>query len=339
MNSPVTTSDETERLADLVRRQHPSLDTMLLQGPDEFQSRVVALETLRREVTECLAGSFRDRDPQDFPTLYFAWGKCRVGSTPLTNLFGMAGMPSYYQPLKVLLRDALLDRPVTPWKIPSATEHTHIFSKETAGPFVLAEALFIALQPLIEAGYPADKLHLIILDREPASAFASWLDKLGTRAPESTLLQNYVVAALNAGRVKSYARRQGIPTSHYVYEASKEAVSSVRVLFDRLGLSSRFTENAVTDWRETGQLQSKHSRIIFPDEQAFYTTAGIHGSDIAYRYRARETASMKQSHLDLLERCGVNEVYRASVTACVRDLGLCAKTSERLFGDAMEVAA
>jgi hypothetical protein len=48
---------------------------------------------------------------------------------------------------------------------------------------------------------------------------------------------------------------------------------------------------------------------------------------------------MKQSHLDLLERCGVNEVYRASVTACVRALGLCAKTSERLFGDAMEVAA
>jgi hypothetical protein len=339
MNIPNTSDGETLRLADLVRRQHPSLDTMLLQPSIEFQTRTVAMETLTREVTECLAESFRHRRPDDFPMLYFGWGKCRVGSTALTNLFGLAGMPSYYQPMKVLLRDALLGRPVTPWIIPSALDHPHIFSKETAGPYVLAEDLFIALQPLIEAGYPHDKLHVIMLDREPATALASWLDKWTCRAPVNTLVQNYIVAALNAIRVESYANRQGIPVTHYVYEASKEAVSSIRVLFDRLGLASHFTEDAVTDWGEAGQLQSKSSRIIFPDEQAFYTTAGIHGSDTAYRYRARETASLNEAQLDMLERCGVNEVYRASVVACARDLGLSASTSEKLFRHAVGVAA
>src|ERR1700674_1589876 len=106
--------NETERLADLVRRRPPSLDTMLLSPAGEFQTRTVALDTLTREVTDCLAESYRHRQPDDFPMLYCAWGKCRVGSTPLTNLFGVAGMPSYYQPLKAILRDALVDRPLTP---------------------------------------------------------------------------------------------------------------------------------------------------------------------------------------------------------------------------------
>ena len=99
-------------MADLVRRQHPSLDTMLLQPDGKYQTRTVALDTLMREATDCLAEGFRHRPAEDFPTLYCAWGKCRVGSTPLTNLFGLAGMPSYYQPLKVILRHALVGRPL-----------------------------------------------------------------------------------------------------------------------------------------------------------------------------------------------------------------------------------
>jgi hypothetical protein len=339
MSIPPTSADETKRLADLVRRQHPSLDTMLLRPAGEFQTRTVALNTLTREMTDCLAEAFRHRPAEDFPMLYCAWGKCRVGSTPLTNLFGVAGMPSYYQPLKASLRDALVGRPLTPWVIPSAIDQPHIFSKETAGPYSLAESLFIPLQPLIEAGYPPDRLHAIILDREPASSLASWLEKWPDRAPESTLVHNYVVAALNALRVESYAKRHGIPVTHYVYEASKEAVASVRVLFDRLGLASRFVDVAVTDWRETGQLHSEGSRIIFPNEPALYTPAGIHGSDTAYRYHARGTASLSETQLSLLKRCGVDDIYRASVDACVRDLGLSASTSERLFGDCIGAAA
>src|ERR1700761_7723904 len=218
MDIDMTSAGFIEGMADLIKRQHASLDTMLLSPVGVFQSRTVTLGTLTREVTSCLAENFRHRPAHDFPMLYFACGKARVGSTALSNLFGMAGMPSYYQPLKAILRDALVGRPLTPWIVPSATDTPCIFSKETIGPYVLAESLFNPLRLLIEAGYPRHRLHLIQLDREPASALASWLDKLISRAPENTLLTHYVVAALSAARLASYAKQQGIPVTHYVYE-------------------------------------------------------------------------------------------------------------------------
>ena len=338
MNS-LTTSGETERMADLVRRQHPSLDTMLLQPDGKYQTRTIALDALMREAADCLAEGFRHRRAEDFPTLYCAWGKCRVGSTALTNLFGLAGMPSYFQPVKVILRHSLVESTGEPWIPPAAADQPHIFSKEMAGPYVLAESLFQPLQPLLEAGYPADRLHFIMLDRDPASSLASWLEKWSDRIPESTLIHNYVIATLNTLRVESYARRNGVPITHYVYEASKEAAQSVRTLFDRLGLAARFTESAVTDWKERGQMESKSSGITFLSEPKVYTVSGIHGSDTAYRYRARKTASLSDAQLDILQRYGLHDIYRASVEACVRDLGLDAATTDRLFGNGIGAAA
>jgi hypothetical protein len=335
----LTTSDQTERMADLVRRQHPSLDSLQLEPDGKYQTRTVALDTLTREATNCLAESFRNRPAEDFPTLYCAWGRCRVGSTPLTNLFGVAGMPSYFQPVKVMLRHALVGGRGEPWLLPSAADQPHIFSKEMAGPYVLAESLFLPLQPLIEAGYPADKLHFIMLDRDPLSSLASWLEKWSDRIPQSRLIHNYVIATLNTLRVESYAKRHGIPVTHYVYEASKEAVQSVRTLFDRLGLAGRFTESTVTDWRKMGKLESKDSGITFRSEPPVYTVTGIHGSDTAYRYRTRKTTSLTDAQRDMLQQYGIHDIYRASVEACVRDLGLDAATSERLFGYGIGAAA
>ena len=332
MNIDAASADSLERLADLIRQQDNSLNTMPLWPVGEFQTRTVTLETLMREVTACLAENFRHRPAHDFPMLYFASGKARVGSTALSNLFGMTGMPSYYQPLKAMLREALVGQSPTPWALPSASDEPNIFSKETIGPYVIAESLFNPLQLLVEAGYPRHRLHLIALDREPASALASWLDKLISRAPATTLLQHYVIAALSAVRVTKYAKQVGVPVTHYVYEVSKEATSSVRILFDRLGLSSSFTENVVTSWREPGEAQVNNARVIFPSEATIYKVPNLHTSDSAYRYQRRATASLSEAQLDILERCGVNEAYRASVAACIRDLSLCEATSARLFG-------
>src|SRR5579871_5802376 len=148
MSIDPTSTDSLIRLADLIRQQHNSLDTMLLPPSGQYQTRTVSLATFMEEVTECLAENFRQRPAQDFPMLHFAWGKCRVGSTALTNLFGTAGMPSYYQPVKAILRDAMVGSPLTPWIVPSAGKSPNIFSKETMGPYVLAESLFNPLQVL-----------------------------------------------------------------------------------------------------------------------------------------------------------------------------------------------
>ena len=337
--SILSTSDETERMVDLIRRQHPSLDTMPLPPDGKYQTRTLALDDLMREARDCLAGGFGHRPAEHFPILYCAWGRCRVGSTALTNLFGVAGIPSYFQPVKVILRHSLVGHASAPWMLPSAGDQAHIFSKEMAGPYVLAESLFLPLQPLLEAGYPADRLHFIMLDRDPASSLASWLEKWSDRIPESRLIHNYVVATLNTIRVENFATRHGIPITHYVYEASKEPAQSVRTLFDRLGLASRFAECAVTDWKERGQLESKDSGITFLSEPPIYTVSGIHGSDTGYKYRARQSTSLTDAQQEVLRRYGIHDIYRGSVKACVRDLGLDPAASDRLFGHSFGTAA
>nr|WP_247496273.1 sulfotransferase family protein [Bradyrhizobium sp. 149] len=339
MSSLKTSVDETDRLADLVRRDHPSLDSMVLAMDGKYQTRPAALDELMWEVRDCLGEAFRHWSPEDFPTLYCAWGRCRVGSTALTNLFGVAGMPSYFQPVKVVLRHRLVGNAGEPWAVPTAAEQPHIFSKEMAGPYVLAESLFLPLQPLIEAGWPAEKLHMIMLDRDPASSLASWLEKWSDRVSEDRLIQNYVISTLNALRVESYAREHGVPVTRYVYEASRDATGSVRKLFDRLGLGARFSESAVTDWKERGQIESKGSGVTFLSEPKIYTVVGLHGSDTAYRYRSRKTASLTDAQLETLERYRIHDMYRASVDACVRDLSLDADTAARLFGDCIGTAA
>src|SRR5204862_6475596 len=147
----LTTSDETERLADLIRRQHPSLDTVPLAADGKYQTRTVALDTLMREARAVLAAGFRHLRAEDFPMLYCAWGKCRVGSTALTNLFGIAGMPSYFQPVEVVMRHSLVGSTGDAWMLAPAADQPHVFSKEMAGQYVLSESLFQTLKPMLEA--------------------------------------------------------------------------------------------------------------------------------------------------------------------------------------------
>jgi hypothetical protein len=325
-----------EDLAALVREEDPVLDTILLEPRGGYQTRTVALDGVLREVTECFARGFRNLDPGEFPTLFCAWGKCRVGSTALNNLFGMAGLPSYYQPVKAIARQRLTERDPAPWLLPSSAAHPYVFIKETAGPYLLAECLFIPLQQLIDAGYPASKLHLIILDRQPADSLASWIDKWSSRAPEQILARNYMIAALNVIRVRNHARRHGVKVTHYVYEASREPVTAAKALFRRLGLSDRFTDMTVTEWNEKGQLGSDQAKIIFPEEPDIYTVPGLHWASGDYSFRARRKAPVADAHLALLEHCGIQDIYRESVAAGARDLGFDFATSARMFGPATQ---
>jgi hypothetical protein len=322
-----------DRVIERIHADDPTLDAIWLEPDDQFQLRGMALDAAVRETTECLAGDFRARHPSDFPMLYCAWGKARVGSTALNNLFGVAGLPSYYQPVKAVLRLVVAGAPRAPWRLPSTDAEPQLFCKETQGPYFLGECLFVPLRVLVEAGFPPDRLHLIMLDRDPARSLASWLNKLSHLVPHEILMRHYVIAALNARRVERYARAMGIPVTHYVYEASREPVTAAAALFRRLGLFERFSDDAVTGWGERGALASAEARIIYPDQPAIYDVPGLHGSDTGYRFRNGGT-SLTDAQLEFLGRSGVEAVYRAAVDACIADLGLEASAAARLFGNA-----
>lgn len=326
--------DDLMRWAALIRQDASALENVSLDPDGIFQMRQTSLATVHREVVDDLAAEFRRLDPKDFPFLICGWGKSRVGSTALSNIFGMAGLPSYYQPLKAMMRNRLNDIRKAPWCPPPASLHAHLFSKETAGPYLLAECLFIPQKMLIEAGYPPDKLHLLLLDRQPVDCLNSWFTRLSGRISRERLLRHHVLAALNVARVEGYAQRQGIPVTHYVHEACQDAVASARALFQRLGLGDRFSESEVTDWEDAGDLDSDRAKVIYPDEPSVFAVPGLHGAETGYRFQKHAVTPLGDDVMDILVRCGLLESYQRSVSACVRDLGLDRKTAEGLFGSA-----
>jgi hypothetical protein len=338
MTMSIASEAEFALMAERVRGDDPALGSVLLEPDGRYQTRRIRFDALMREVTACLAEGFRTCSADRLPTLVCAWGKSRVGSTALANLFGFAGLPSYYQPVKAIMRQCLEGKAGVPLVPPMVSPYA--FSKETAGPYLLAECLINPFEALIEAGYPQDKLRLIVLDREPASSLASWINKLSHRVPAGLLVRHYVLAALNALRIEAYAHRVGVPLTHYVYEASKEPLASARALFARLGLADRFTDNVVTDWQATGSAAATNARVIFPTEPDIYDVPGLHHSDSAYRYQAGDAASLDPAYVDTIARFGIPEIYRASARACAADLGMSDATAARLFGaDVMHVEA
>ena len=108
---------ELTRLADMVRRDAPALMSLPLEPDGKYQTRSMLLGELACGVVGTLSAAFRRIPPEDFPILHCAWGRARVGSTALANLFGMIGVPAYYQPVKALLRNALTGTPPESWTL------------------------------------------------------------------------------------------------------------------------------------------------------------------------------------------------------------------------------
>jgi hypothetical protein len=333
---PASSLATLERWAELVRRDSPSLATLPLMPDGKYQTHAMSLDDATRDVARCLAEGFQQIAADAFPMMYCAWGRCRVGSTALANLFGAAGLPSFFQPVKAVLRNVLTDSGCVPWQLPSAAVEPHIFCKDVGGPYLTAECLYIPLQMLIEAGYPADRLHLIMLDRDPSRSLASWLTKWSDRVPRDVLVSNFVVASLNALRVETYARRQGVATSHYIHEASKAPVQASAALFRHLGLEHRYSATAVTDWGGVEAFDTEKSRLIFTKEPSVYFVAGVHRAAPTYGYQPRGLGSVTDGDLDLLDRMGVPALYRACADACASELDLAASAAEAVFGPVSE---
>nr|WP_222529873.1 sulfotransferase family protein [Azospirillum sp. 412522] len=322
MSILTTRFGDLNRLSELMRRDDPSLLTSWLEPDGKYQLHRMRLDKMTGSIAGSLREVFRNIPPHEFPMLHYGWGRCRVGSTALANLFGVAGLPAYFQPVKAAMRNFLTNCPQTPWRPPSARDQPYLFSKEVAGPYLMAECLFIPLQILIEAGYPADRLHLIMLDREPALSLASWFTKWSDRVPRRRLLKHFVIASLNAIRVEAYAAREGVRTTHYVHEASRQPERAAAALFRRLDLSDRFFAGAVTEWNGVEEFTSDRSSLIFTKEPDVYFVPGVHRAGGSYRYLDRDSGSVTDDDLELLDRMGIPDIYRTCADACARELGI-----------------
>src|SRR5437899_3555435 len=233
--APSAPPDDWESFVDQAFQGRRDIENISLPPDQRYQLHPVTLRQVHREVADSVASSVRELGQKNLPELVVAWGKCRVGSTSLARNFGMAGIPSYYQPVKNLLRYRLLGLEPPLWQIPDGRQHPVVFIKETGGPYRVAESFFNPLPCLLEAGFPKHKLHVLVLERDPYKTFASWLQHWAARAPEKALLFHFVVASLNLHRVERFARAQGLKTSWFVHELSRKPEMTIQALFEKLG--------------------------------------------------------------------------------------------------------
>lgn len=310
----------------------PILSDRILEPDGKFQTRRTTLKEITRSVVKLNADALKHRSVDDLPTIIFSWGKCRVGSTALTNLFGIAGIPAYYNPIKTAIRHFVLNGIGEAWNVPSRSEHEFIFSKNMSGPYHIADCTVNSLQILVEAGYPTDKIELLVLDRDPYKALDSWLNIWGHLILEEKLVQHYVLSALNVLRIKAYAAKVGIRTSHYVYETSRIPDKAVGMMFRRLGIERLYKDGVAENWNEKGALASPHSKIIFPElPEPFRQIPGMHASEPRYLYKERKVDSVLFEHRALIEQTGVIERYRETALYCAEEMGFSRDDREKVF--------
>ncbi|MDQ3936970.1 MAG: sulfotransferase family protein [Actinomycetota bacterium] len=317
-------------LAALAERSPDELSGLRLEPDGRYQVRATTLREVTGEVVERLRGGFAGRSAESFPHLVCITGKCRTGSTALTNLFGIAGVPAYYQPVKTILRHRLLGGPGDAWALPDAGAHTHVAAKEMTGPYTLAECLFNPLECLTRAGYPTGRLHLLLLDRDPYESLASWLAKWSDRVPREELMRNFVLASVAGERLHAYAVEHGIDSVTYVHALTRWPHEAVAALLGRLGIGDRYEAGVVEDWGARGALESGRAPLIFPDEPQAYRVAGLHSSETDYSFKRRDTSGLAADERALIAEASLVESYERSVERSCRDLPLPDRVREAL---------
>lgn len=298
------------------------LDDLTFTPDGKYQVVSTTGVELANSVVDRLRVALAPRSAESLPDVICASGKCRVGSTALTNLFGIAGVPAYYQPMKTVLRHVLMGGEGEPWDVDDATVHPTVFAKEMFGPYTLAECLFNPVKWLLDAGYPRDRIHLLVLDREPHASLASWLTKWSARVPKDRLVMQFALASLNADRVRAYAASHGVDVVTFVYELSRRPEVTLPALFGRLGLRARYRRGIEDDWGDRGDLGEPTSGIVFPEEPEVYRVAGLHSSGSAYRYRPRATDGLAAAERAIVHDFELEVRYAASLAQSCRDLEL-----------------
>ena len=272
---------------------HPASEAAALPPflePDSkrrFQRRRLDPVKLHEHLVEEVQARFGSSRPR----LILCCGKCRVGSTPLANVFGHSGLPTFYQPIKTLLRHLLVDQACPHWTL--ETEEPVVFIKETFGPYVDAECSFDPLKVLLDAGFRENDITLLLIERDPMTTLASWWHCWQDRIESDVFLDRFFAASSNVHRLAGLADRTGIPVEFYLHEESKTPEIAMPNLFERLGLGQRFSPSVMQGWTRGDSLTGSNTAVTFFRQPSDYCIEEIHLDLDEYRFVRRQPASSK----------------------------------------------
>lgn len=254
-------------------------------------------------------------DVGEAPNIILSVSPCRSGSSVLVRVFGAAGVLSYYQQLKTMLRWKMQGEDVC-WKVPSLP-HTNIFLKETLGPHTETEALFNPMNILLDAGYPPEKLRILILGRHPLNTWASW-DKWWNGA---TSIDNFIKANITTEKIREQAEREGISVTTVVYEALKyyDADTVVKRMFGRFGIP--YSPIAVDGWQTLPEFGTPGSHIHYREIPPIFNVPGILDSvrsadKLIYSSIDNDVTDFDENTVLQIQEAGLTEIYEKWKREC-----------------------
>jgi hypothetical protein len=260
------------------------LTSRRLFAPDQerrFQKQCFEESELHRSLVDELGRRFDGTRPH----VILCCGKCRVGSTPLANVFGHAGLPALYQPMKTLLRHQLVGEACPPWSL--ATDQPVVFLKETLGPYVAAECAFSPLQVLLDIGFCRQDITLLIMERDPLATIESWWRCWHDRVTSEDLLRTFFLASFNVHQIAAMAADHGMQVEYYLHEESREPEAAVSRLFDALGLDNVFDISILRNWTASDSLRRANTAVRFFSQPQAYLVEDIHLELEEYRFVPR----------------------------------------------------
>ncbi|MEN8130107.1 MAG: sulfotransferase family protein [Pseudomonadota bacterium] len=258
-------------------------------------------------------------DPYDVSRIVLIVSPCRSGSTVMLRVFGASDIVSHFQVLKNTLRWRMQGE-IRPWQIPHGHDKV-IVLKETLGPFTDEECRFNPLQLLLQAGYPADRLKIVILSRDPFQTWASWQRWWGKKTNPELFIKTYLCVE----ELRKQADLAGINLTCLCYDIFRDhyAGEVLGKLFYRLGLvwSSRVLEG----WNNLPSFGDPGSNIVLPEEPFRFVTSEIHDHVIKsdyFRYTPRDIhrESLDSCILKKFDQNGLANLYDTWLHACRQDL-------------------
>lgn len=260
-----------------------SLDVLAPDNERRFQRGQVEAPALHDYLVDELSRLFGNARPR----IILCCGKCRVGSTPLANVFGHANMTALYQPMKTLLRHGLVGEVCPPMDL--AGDEPIIFIKETFGPYVAAECTFSPIRILLDAGFRPQDIKLIVMERRPEATISSWWRCWYDRIKQENLMALFFSASCNVYQTAATATHHGIDVECYFHEESKKPHIAVPRLFEALGLYDKFNMAILGNWRPSASSLGTNSAVRFFAQPQDYEIEHIHLELNEYRFVERRS--------------------------------------------------
>ncbi len=271
--------------------------------------------------------------PHEPPELILLIAPCRSGTSSHLRVFAAAGIRSYHQPLKALLR-CLLQGQEGQYHLP---QEQFLFIKETLGPYTPEESLLNPLDVLLRAGVPKEKIRLIIMLREPLSTLASWQEIFSVNRDPEVLLSNFILAYKTVSQIRKEAMHLGIPVTSYVYEALRDNNPSLVIasIFSRLAI--RFASISIEGWQGLSPYGTPESNITTPSEPMIYILRNLRdqeegASRLQFYPKATESIDrfVATQDIALLINGGITEMYEKNRKACEDDLQVVVRKSQEI---------